>query len=108
MPTVMQFKSCGVASNLEGKSGNPLPQGKFLTADERALTLTDFPRKIAAWARFITATTSNEYKTSARRSFRLYDNGQDEGERKIQKSVKTTVLTPALSSKERVNHSPSP
>jgi DNA adenine methylase len=42
MPTVMQLKSCGAASNLEGKSGNPLPLGKFLTADERGLTLTDY------------------------------------------------------------------
>jgi hypothetical protein len=32
---------------------------------------------VRAWARFITATTSNEYKTSARRSLRLYDNGHE-------------------------------
>jgi hypothetical protein len=41
------------------------------------LTLPDFRRTLAVWARFITATTSNEYKTSARRSFRFYDNGHE-------------------------------
>jgi hypothetical protein len=49
----------------------------ILTADERALTLTDFPRKIAAWARFITATTSNDSKTSTRGSFWICGSGHE-------------------------------